>query len=273
MLLEAAIGDTERSAAEGAQMSELRNLSIDPGRDHSVDPASAVNISICGNSELGSNAACFGGTSATSASESLAPSGGGNMEALLLRESWHRVNNEFASAISLISVMAKRCRSREAKAVLASVEDRLQSYARVQQSLRIPEHDVTIELAAYLDQLCRAISHSKLESRGIDLSLSLHPVQMSAERCRILGMIVFELITNAARHAFDGAKGSIQVELSRRGCSVTCRVSDTGAADTDAVRGTGLRIVEALAGSLHGTFNLQLGPAGSAAIVRFACSP
>jgi len=32
--------------------------------------------------------------------------------------------------------------------------------------------------------------------------LSLHPVRTSSERCWFLGMIVFELVSNAARHAF-----------------------------------------------------------------------
>src|ERR1700750_686150 len=48
-------------------------------------------------------------------------------ERLLLREVSHRINNELASAISLISVAAHRCTSDEAKTALTTVLDRLES--------------------------------------------------------------------------------------------------------------------------------------------------
>jgi two-component sensor histidine kinase len=128
--------------------------------------------------------------------------GRGAAERLLLREFSHRINNELASAIGLVSVAANRCNSNEARATLAAVRDRLQSFARVHHSLQMPEYTTTIDLTAYIYQLCRSISHSKLESKGIELSLSIYPLRMSSERSWFLGMIVFELITNSARHAF-----------------------------------------------------------------------
>ena len=50
-------------------------------------------------------------------------------EHLLLCEFTHRINNEFASAISAISVAAARSASAEVKAVLAAVADRLHNVA------------------------------------------------------------------------------------------------------------------------------------------------
>ena len=47
--------------------------------------------------------------------------GRGAAERLLLREFSHRINNELASAISLVSVAASRCTSNEARAALAAV--------------------------------------------------------------------------------------------------------------------------------------------------------
>jgi two-component sensor histidine kinase len=43
-------------------------------------------------------------------------------------------------------------------------------------------------------------------------------------------MMVHELISNAARHAFTSGKGSIRVELARTGTFVECRVLDDGSA-------------------------------------------
>jgi hypothetical protein len=57
---------------------------------------------------------------------------------LLFREFSHRINNEFASAIGVISVAARSVNN-EAKVALAAVQDRLQTYALVHHALRMPE--------------------------------------------------------------------------------------------------------------------------------------
>jgi hypothetical protein len=59
---------------------------------------------------------------------------------LLLSEFSHRINNEFASAIGMISIAAARAANDEAKAALAAVSDQLQNYALVHHALQIPEH-------------------------------------------------------------------------------------------------------------------------------------
>jgi two-component sensor histidine kinase len=59
---------------------------------------------------------------------------------LLLREFTHRINNDFTSAIIIVSLAAARSRSGEVKAALSAVQDRLQSYASVHRALQMPEH-------------------------------------------------------------------------------------------------------------------------------------
>jgi two-component sensor histidine kinase len=56
-------------------------------------------------------------------------------------------------------------------------------------------------------------------------------------------MIVYELVTNAARHAFGNGNGQVRVELSRAGKLVECRVVDNGSAPASVRRGRGLKIV------------------------------
>jgi two-component sensor histidine kinase len=202
----------------------------------------------------------------------LPPARGAAMERLLLREFSHRTNNELASAIGLISVAAGRCDSNDARTALVAVLDRLQSYAQVHHSLELPEHSTTIDLTAYILQLCRAISHSKLESNSIALSLSLHPIRMSSERSWLLGMIVFELISNAARHAFDEGGRAIHLDLLPAGAFIECRIWDNGTSDPNPSPGMGLAIVEALAANLDGTVDMQFGPDGTRATVNFPYS-
>ena len=143
---------------------------------------------------------------------------------LLFREFSHRINNnnEFASAIGVISVAARSAND-EAKVALAAVQDQLQTYALVHHALRMPEHAGCVDATAYLRQLCRAISRSRLESKGIELLLVERTFRMHSERCWRLGLIVSELITNAERHAFRNGGGMIRVELLPSLSFVECR--------------------------------------------------
>jgi two-component sensor histidine kinase len=188
---------------------------------------------------------------------------------LLLREFSHRINNEFASAIGVISIAAARSANDEAKVALAAVQDRLENYALVHHALEMPQHSSCIDAAAYLRQLCRAISRSKLESKGIELRLVEHTFQMNSERCWRLGLIVSELITNAERHAFRNGGGLIRVELLPSLWFVECRVTDNGTGEANTPPGHGLEIVEALTKSLGGTIDQRFGPHGATTVVIF----
>ena len=198
----------------------------------------------------------------------LLPDGGAPPERLLLRELAHRIDNELAAAIDLVSAAASLCESSEARVALAAVSDRLQCYAQLHHSLQMPEYTTTIDLAAYLNQLCRAISRSELVDREIELLLSAPPLRMSSEPCWHLGMIVFELITSAAQHAFPDGTGSIHLRVRLNAVSIECRITDTGIPDEDPSRRNGLAIVEALVRGLYGTVDTQSGPNETATVVH-----
>jgi two-component sensor histidine kinase len=76
-------------------------------------------------------------------------------------------------------------------------------------------------------------------------------------------MIVYELVTNAARHAFGNGNGQVRVELSRAGKLVECRVVDNGSAPTSVRRGHGLKIVDELVKGLDGRLDQRFGHSGS----------
>lgn len=78
-----------------------------------------------------------------------------------------------------------------------------------------------------------------------------------------------ELVTNAAKHAFSDGNGEIQVELSRAGQFVECKVLDNGSALEHARSGRGLRIINELSRALEGRFELRFGDRGSAAVLIF----
>jgi two-component sensor histidine kinase len=193
-------------------------------------------------------------------------------EQILLHELIHRINNEFTAVISVVSLAATRSGSDDVKAALSQVSKLLQQYVDVHRALQMPEHDGLIDAAAYLRQLCRSIGRSQLRGRNIKLIVTARPLRLSAQRCWRMGMIVFELINNAARHAFGGGRGTIRVELSRETAWASCSVTDDGLAAATARPGRGLKIIEALSKSLCGRFAQEFGSRGSRSIVVFPCN-
>jgi two-component sensor histidine kinase len=185
-------------------------------------------------------------------------------ELLLLREITHRVNNEFASAIQVVSLTAARTRDNNVKATLARVMEKLRNYAKVHHALQMPANNDCIDASAYLRELCGSISRSKLGNRNVELVLVERSLRIPSERCWLIGMVVAELVTNAVRHAFDQQGGTIRVECRTSGAFVECRVSDNGSASSTDVRpGSGLRIIEALAQTFGATFQFDFGKDGS----------
>jgi two-component sensor histidine kinase len=194
-------------------------------------------------------------------------------EKLLLREMAHRVHNEFASAMAIVSLTAARSANDDVKAVLAAVRDRLYRYAQVHRALEVPADDGVVEASGHLHQLCEAIRCSKLDHQGIELVFAGSPVFLPAQQCWRLSMIVSELITNAARHAFRGGPGTIRVELRPSARVVECRVTDSGSGSSNVRPGQGLGIIAALTEGLGGSIAQSFGANGSRSVLTFPASP
>jgi two-component sensor histidine kinase len=171
----------------------------------------------------------------------------------LLLELNHRISNEFTSAINVVSVAALHTVNDEVKAALSDVVELLHKYADVHRALKKPDRDAIVDGADYLRTLCRSVSRSKLDRRGIKLLFSSDSMWLHSERCWRLGMIVHELVTNATRHAsFEGGIGEIRIDLSRNDGFVKCVVSDNGAPPANVRPGRGLTILSELTQSLGG---------------------
>src|SRR3984893_2169785 len=116
-------------------------------------------------------------------------------EHVLLHELNHRINNEFAAAISVATVAAARSGNEEVKAALTGIAELLHRTADVHRLLQMPDHDTLVDTAAYLRQLCLSISRSRLDARQISLVLSAQSLRLHAQRCWPLRKIPHALIS------------------------------------------------------------------------------
>jgi two-component sensor histidine kinase len=199
------------------------------------------------------------------------PSGGS--ERLLLRELAHRLTNELTAAVGLIDLASLRAGTTDARQTLEAVRESVASFARVHQALHAPRLHTQMDARLYLGRLCDSIRAAKLKQHGINLRYVDQSLLIDSEKCWKLGMIVFELITNSAKHAFSVAAGTIKVEVYCAGQIVRCRVEDDGASRGPAAEpGTGLSIVDALTRELGGTFHQRVGSRGSVSTVTFPLS-
>jgi two-component sensor histidine kinase len=188
---------------------------------------------------------------------------------LLVRELTHRVTNEFASVIGLVSLIAARSTNDDVKDSLSCVMNLLHDYAGAHRALQMPSYGTVVDASRYIRALCQSIRRARLDYRNIELVLVECPLQMRSDRCWKLGMIVSELITNSMRHAFDGRSGTIRVELTESGSFAQCCVMDNGSSRGCHAPGEGLKIVEALAKELNGEIAHRFGPEGARSMVIF----
>ena len=191
-------------------------------------------------------------------------------ERTLVRELTHRVNNELASAIDVVTAAAVRAEHPEAKVALGNVADLLQEQANVHRVLAIPEGDALVDAAQYLRQLCLATTRTRLEPIGVHLSFQADTLPLESERCWRMGMAVHELLANSARHAcFDGRAGEIKIRLSLRDQVVNCIIADNGSLSGRLKPARGLGIVRDLIESLGGRLEYGFGPEYSSFFLVF----
>jgi two-component sensor histidine kinase len=178
----------------------------------------------------------------------------------LLDELNHRIKNELASLINLVSFKAIWTDNVDTKEELSNVIDLLHHQVEVHSLLTMPDRDGLADAGEQLRKLGVAMSRCKLDRMNIHLVLSADTLLLESERCWRLALAVYELVTNPVRHAcFDGRDGEIKIKLMLAGSWVNCRVSDNGTGLGRIKPGRGLRIVGDLAKSLGGPFNHTFG--------------
>lgn len=167
---------------------------------------------------------------------------------LLLAEYIHRTANDFATASAEIHLASRMPTPAAVQERLAQAATRLHALASIQRVLQ-PPRQASIDLGNCLCELCYHVAEARFAERGSFIRLQTCEVVLDAERGWALLAIVTELLTNAARHAFHNPGGLVLIEVTRRGDTILCRISDNGVGFATAHRELrmGTAIVEALA--------------------------
>jgi two-component sensor histidine kinase len=195
----------------------------------------------------------------------------------LLNEVHHRVKNNLQVITSLLRLEANRSAHAETKAVLSDMQGRIRSMALLHESLYRTGTFASVELGAYLKQLCtQAFRASAQQNDGVQLVLDLGAVQVSLDQATPCGLLVNELVANCFKHGFPaGRTGEVRVALTPVDAVQWClSVSDNGVGlptDFEARRTTslGLQLVSDLCHQLGGKLGVGPGP-GAAFTLQFS---
>lgn len=193
---------------------------------------------------------------------------------LYVAEMVHRIGNEYTSAIASMRLAAARSSSTEAKAALDRAAGQLGAFAKAHRVMQPPIGGGLVDLVDSLTRMCRAVTLASLQERGISLTLEISgPIWLDAGRCWRTKLVIGELITNAARHAFATDGGAIRVAVTVAAGQVSCAVTDNGSGPVDFTPGTGTRLVDSLAAELGGKVQRHFGANGSTVTLLFPACP
>jgi two-component system, sensor histidine kinase PdtaS len=180
-------------------------------------------------------------------------------QALLKRESDHRLLNDLQMTISLLSLQSRASINAEAAAQLIVAANRVAMIARIHHRLNSNEGVQTIEFTKFLGDLSRDfVAMVSSDERPEQIIVEGSETNLPASTAIPLGFIASELITNAAKYG----KSRIVIRLqpdSEYGYALS--VSNDGAAlpegfDPGASKGLGMRIIQSFTRQIGGALRV-----------------
>jgi two-component sensor histidine kinase len=179
---------------------------------------------------------------------------------LFLAEFDHRMKNNFAIVAGLLDMQKRRASDPATVEALEAAQLRVDSVARAHLHLyRGGDQPGTVEIRDYLGDLCAALSESLFLKGGIILTCDSDEAAVPRDRAVSIGLVVNELVTNAAKHAFPGRDlGTITVTFRAKSDGWVVLVADDGIgmpvapAQPGPDNGLGSRLIEAFARQARG---------------------
>jgi len=150
-------------------------------------------------------------------------------KAIMLKEIHHRVKNNLAIVISLLSLQGRKNPDPDFQRVIRDIELRIRSMALIHEHLYRSENLDKIPLSNYIHSLVSIISET-FSGHKIKLEMQLEDILVNIETALPLGLITNELLTNAYKYAFPGKReGTVALKLEKgKPDGFTLIISDNG---------------------------------------------
>ena len=175
---------------------------------------------------------------------------------ILLKEMNHRVKNSLSIIVSLFRLQAKEIGNPVLTESLEEAAHRVQAIARAHERLYQDDNIEHLDIGHYIEQVCGDLNEA--DTRCHILIEAQPGILIDTDRGISLALIVNELVTNAAKHAYAnhqggtiwvhvtcGADGLVQVSVRDEGVGLPADF------DTRKVKGLGMRIIRAFSQQLN----------------------
>jgi two-component sensor histidine kinase len=157
-------------------------------------------------------------------------------QTLLLREVNHRVKNNFSIVTAFLTLQSRRAASPDVKEALSTAASRVRALAHANDNL-YSDTGGDVDLEFYIPELCDATSKALFLPDSVTLTCECGSARMERDRAIAIGLIINELLTNAAKHAFEGRdRGQITVRVAESNGKLLLGVSDDGIGFPESVR-------------------------------------
>ncbi len=133
---------------------------------------------------------------------------------ILLKEINHRVKNSLQVVAAMLRLQASASGDRQLRESLAQASARVSTVGRAYERLAYHSDLQTIELVAYIGEVCvdleKEVSPSRLQLEAPK------KIQFAADRAILVALVINELVLNAARHAYPDRPGeTIWISITR----------------------------------------------------------
>jgi two-component sensor histidine kinase len=191
---------------------------------------------------------------------------------LLVQEASHRVKNSLAILSSMLTMKAKRSKTASEANALEDASDRVIAVARTHDRLWREAGEETIDLGALLTDVCATLAN---QLKHMDIRCFAEHMEVLPDQAVSFALLLTELVTNAAKHAYDAKGGAVYVGLFSDGGNRLLQVRDEGkglspdfSIEGAGASSLGMSLVQALTQTLGGEVELVLGK-GATFQVRF----
>jgi two-component sensor histidine kinase len=176
---------------------------------------------------------------------------------LLMKEVNHRVNNSLSIVASMLHLHASVADNRDVQHELREASSRIAAIARAHQRLYRSDRIDTLDLGAYLGDVCKDLNES-MPSCQVTVNAE-EGIEIRTDEAIPAILLVNELVTNAAKYAYPAGNCRVWVTLSRGagGDTVVISVRDEGVGlppgfDIKSGRRLGMRLVNSFSQQLQG---------------------
>ncbi|NVP53712.1 histidine kinase dimerization/phosphoacceptor domain -containing protein [Mycoplana rhizolycopersici] len=177
---------------------------------------------------------------------------------LLLSEMNHRIANSLSLVSAMIRMQVQIATSEETRTALSETQSRISAIAGVHRSLYTSDKVEAVELGAYMSSIIAEFQRTSGFANAITVRSDIANITTTADKAVSLGVILTELLTNAAKYAYPDGCGEVRVVLGTSGeDSHHLSVEDDGVGHDrkERPKGTGLgtRLINAMALTLGAT--------------------